>query len=67
MKVTVNHETCVASGNCGRIAPNVFSNPPENDGFVELIDANPPESEWDAARQAEELCPSATIRIRDDR
>jgi ferredoxin len=38
----------------------------ENDGFVELIDENPPESEWDATRRAENLCPSATIRIDDD-
>jgi ferredoxin len=66
MKVTVNPVTCIASGNCGRIAPNVFRNPPEQDGFVELIDENPPESEWEAAREAEALCPSATIYVVDD-
>lgn len=66
MKVTVNNATCIASANCGRTAPNVFRNPPENGGFVELIDENPPESEWDATREAENLCPSATIRIEDD-
>jgi ferredoxin len=66
MKVTVNHATCIASANCGRTAPNVFRNPPEEGGFVELIDENPPESEWTAVREAEELCPSATIRIVDD-
>ncbi len=61
MRVTVNVDTCIAAGLCGSIAPNVFSNPPENDGFVELIDANPPESEWAETREAEELCPSASI------
>jgi ferredoxin len=66
MKVTVNHATCIASANCGLTAPNVFRNRQENDGFVELIDENPPESEWDATRRAENLCPSATIRIDDD-
>jgi ferredoxin len=66
MKVTVTQATCIASGNCGRTAPDVFRNPPENDGFVELINENPPKSEWDTVRQAENLCPSATIRITDD-
>lgn len=61
MRVTVNVDTCVAAGLCGEVAPNVFSNPPENDGFVELLDANPPESEWVVTREAEQLCPSASI------
>jgi ferredoxin len=65
MKVTVNPVTCIASGNCGLTAPNVFRNPPEEGGFVELIDGNPPESEWAAVREAKELCPSATIYIED--
>jgi ferredoxin len=66
MKVTVNPVTCIASGFCGLTAPKVFRNPPEQGGFVELIDGNPPESEWDAVREAEAICPSATIRVRDD-
>lgn len=66
MKVTVNSSTCIASGNCGRTAPKVFRNPPENEGFVELITENPPALEWDAVRRAENLCPSATIGIEDD-
>ncbi|MBT2497588.1 ferredoxin [Agromyces sp. ISL-38] len=66
MKVTVNPVTCIASENCGRIAPKVFGNPPEQGGFVELLDANPPESEWAAVREAKELCPSATISIEAD-
>ncbi|MFF1877853.1 ferredoxin [Leifsonia sp. NPDC058230] len=65
MKVTVNQVTCIASENCGATAPNVFSNPDENDGFVELLDANPPVSEWDATRLAAALCPSASIHIED--
>lgn len=66
MKVTVNPVTCIASGNCGLTAPNVFRNPPEQGGFVEVIDENPPESEWEAVREAEALCPSATIYVDDD-
>jgi ferredoxin len=66
MKVIVNPVTCIASGNCGLTAPNVFRNPPERGGFVEVIDENPPESEWEAVREAEQLCPSATIYVDED-
>ncbi len=66
MKVTVNHATCIASGNCGWAAPNVFANREEHDGFVSLLEKNPPESEWEAVRKAARLCPSATIHIDDD-
>ncbi|MGP6174065.1 ferredoxin [Corynebacterium sp. A21] len=66
MKVTVNHDSCVASGNCGYLAPEVFRNLDEHDGFVSLLNKNPPESEWPAVRKAERLCPSGTIFITDD-
>ncbi|GAB3610621.1 hypothetical protein GCM10027414_27470 [Humibacter ginsengiterrae] len=66
MKVTVNPTTCIASGFCSRTAPNVFANREEDDGFVSVIDEHPPRSEWAAAREAEALCPSATIRLEED-
>jgi ferredoxin len=66
VKVIANPTTCIASGNCGKVAPNVFANREEDEGFVSVIDANPPESEWAAAREAENLCPSATIQIEED-
>ncbi|MFJ6416321.1 ferredoxin [Paeniglutamicibacter sp. NPDC091659] len=56
---------CVASGNCGFVAPEVFRNRKETGGFVELIDRNPPQTQWDATREAEHLCPSGTIQIED--
>lgn len=65
MKVTTHNRMCVASGNCGFVAPAVFENPENRDGFVKLADANPPESQWAAAREAEYLCPSGTIQIED--
>ena len=66
MKVTVNPTTCIASANCSRIAPRVFANRDEDEGFVSVIQENPPESEWAAVREAEELCPSATIHVLED-
>lgn len=66
MRVTVGRNTCIASGNCGLIAPTVFANPEEDGGFVRVLDHNPPDSEWDAVREAESLCPSATIHVEED-
>ncbi|RPF20754.1 ferredoxin [Myceligenerans xiligouense] len=63
MRVTIDPTTCIAAGICGRTAPRVFANREEDDGYVSVIDENPPESDWAAAREAEVLCPSATIRI----
>lgn len=66
MHVTVNPTTCIASGHCSRTAPGVFANRVEDDGFVSILDAHPPESEWAAVREAERLCPSATIHVEED-
>lgn len=66
MRVTINPTTCIASGNCSLTAPKVFANRVEDDGFVSLLDEHPPPSEWPAVREAEELCPSATIRVHED-
>jgi ferredoxin len=63
VKVTANPTTCIASGNCSRTAPKVFANLEQNDGFVSVLDEQPPESEWPAVREAEDLCPSATIQV----
>lgn len=65
MKVTVHSAMCIASGNCGHVAPHVFRNRPENGDFVELVEPIPPESDWAALRRAEYLCPSGTIQIGD--
>ena len=63
MKIVIHQRLCVASGNCGFVAPKVFANPQNRDGFVKLLDATPPESEWAAVRQAEYLCPSGAVQI----
>lgn len=63
MRVFANYDTCIASGNCGYTAPNVFQNLEEHGGFVSLITGHPPEKEWPAVRRAQRLCPSGTIFI----
>lgn len=63
MKITLHSSMCVASGNCGFVAPEVFSNPDENEGFAKLNDPSPPESQREAVRAAEYLCPSKAIQL----
>lgn len=65
MKVTTHQAICVASGNCGFVAPAVFRNREEHGGFVELLDRHPSENEWNAVKEAEYLCPSGAIQIDD--
>lgn len=63
MKIVTHQRLCVASGNCGFVAPTVFANPENRGGFVKLLDETPPESQWAAVRQAEYLCPSGALQI----
>lgn len=66
MKISLNYDTCVASGNCGYIAPKVFLNLEEHNGFVSLRTSAPPESEWIKVRKVARLCPSGTIFLTEE-
>lgn len=66
MKITLNYDTCIASANCGYLAPQVFQNLDENDGFVSLALSHPPVSEEPAVRRAARLCPSGTIFVTEE-
>ncbi|QGU06293.1 Ferredoxin-2 [Corynebacterium occultum] len=61
MEVSLNYDTCIASGNCGYIAPDIFQNLEEHEGFVSLRKEQPSKSEWPAVQRAGRLCPSGTI------
>lgn len=63
MKITLNYDTCIASGNCGYLAARVFQNLDKDGGFASLISDSPPMSEWPAVRRAQHLCPSGTIFV----
>ncbi|GAB3621601.1 hypothetical protein GCM10027417_28630 [Glutamicibacter endophyticus] len=63
MKIIVHGSMCVASGNCGLVAPSIFQNREENHGFVELLQMYPSQDDAHSALEAEYLCPSGTIQI----
>jgi ferredoxin len=64
VKISVDTERCVSSGQCVLLAPETFDQN-EEDGTVVLLAEEPPAGEQDAARQAELTCPAAAIRLAD--
>jgi ferredoxin len=62
MKVLVDQEKCVASGQCVVAAPDVFDQR-DSDGVVVLLDAEPPAGQADDVRHAAAVCPALAITV----
>ena len=64
MKVTVDQDKCVASGQCVLTVPNVFDQRDE-DGIVVLLNPSPPAGLAEEVKQAAALCPALAITVED--
>ncbi|ONI69741.1 ferredoxin [Kribbella sp. ALI-6-A] len=64
MKVTVDQDACIASGQCVLTTPEVFDQRDE-DGIVVLVTPDPPESLSSQVREAAVLCPARAIQVVD--
>ena len=62
MRVVVETNECIASGQCVLIADDVFALD-YDDEFVRVIDPEPPADRAAALREAEASCPSQAITI----
>ncbi|MFI8933362.1 ferredoxin [Streptomyces sp. NPDC053474] len=62
MRVEVDVLSCVSSGQCVMLVPEVFDQRDE-DGTVELLDDTPPSELHDAVRKSAMMCPGAAIRV----
>lgn len=62
MKITVDTEGCVSSGQCVLLAPGTFDQDEES-GTVVVLSEEPADGEEDAVRQAELTCPAAAIHL----
>jgi ferredoxin len=61
MRVSVDKDVCLGAGNCVRTAPDVFDQ--DEEGFVELLDDNPPSELEEDVLLARRLCPARAITV----
>ncbi|OZM74814.1 ferredoxin [Amycolatopsis antarctica] len=62
MKVSVDQDSCIASGQCVVAAAEVFDQRDE-DGVVVLLDAEPAEGQAADVRHAADVCPALAIHL----
>ena len=61
MKVIVDYDVCASTGSCMQVCPEVFE--VRSDGFLYVLQEEPPEELRDQVLQAEELCPTGAITV----
>ena len=62
MKVEVEADKCIASGQCVLLSDAVFDQN-DDDGIVLLRTSEVPASEQDAVREAVRICPARAIQV----
>jgi ferredoxin len=65
MRVTLDQDSCCASGQCVLAVPEVFDQRDE-DGVAVLLDPTPPAALHAKVRDAAVRCPSQCIQVADD-
>jgi ferredoxin len=63
MRVTVDEGACIGAGNCVLTAPDVFDQGEE--GFVVLLDDDPPSELDEDLRLAALRCPARAITVKE--
>ncbi len=61
MHVTVNFDVCASTGTCQQVCPEVFEI--RSDGYLYLLDEDPPEELRDKVMEAQDLCPTGAITV----
>ena len=61
MKVTVDFDVCASTGACMQVCPEVFE--VRSDGYLYILQENPPAELRDKVLQAQDLCPTAAITV----
>ncbi len=61
MKVIVDFDVCASTGACANRAPTVFE--VRDDGYLYVLQEEPPEELHEAVRDAADLCPTGAITL----
>jgi len=61
MRIDVDHDACVGAGQCALVAGEVFDQ--DDDGIVEVLNAEPGADQEPAVRRAVSLCPARAIAV----
>jgi ferredoxin len=61
VRVVVDYDVCASTGACMQVAPEVFE--VRSDGFLYVLQEEPPEELRAKVEQAAELCPTGAITI----
>lgn len=64
MKIVVDYDVCASNGVCMGIAPEVFE--VRDDGFLYVLDENPPAALHDKVQMAVNNCPTGAITLVED-
>ena len=63
MKVTVDYDMCASTGACMQVCPEVFE--VRKDGYLYVLQDEPPAALADKVRMAADMCPTAAISVTD--
>ncbi len=63
MKVSVDYDVCASTGACMQVCPEVFE--VRSDGYLYVLQEEPPAELHDKVRTAADLCPTAAISVSD--
>jgi ferredoxin len=61
MRVVVDYDVCASTGSCMQVCPEVFE--VRSDGYLYVLQEEPPEPLWPSVREAAELCPTGAISL----
>jgi len=61
VKVVVDYDMCASTGSCMQVCPEVFE--VRTDGYLYVLQDEPPAELHDRVREAADLCPTAAISL----